>query len=77
MAKSVNLRKAAVKYYQEGHTYMDTGKVFNVSYGTVYLWVKKFRETGDLSNKPLNRGVKKIDPEKLRTYVKERPDATR
>lgn len=76
MSKSVDLREAAVKYYQEGHTYKDTGKVFNVSYGTVWLWVKKYRETGDLSNKQLNRGFKKIDPEKLRTYVREHPDDT-
>ena len=39
-------------------------------------WVQRYEETGDLSDKPLNRGFKKIDPEKLRTYVKEHPDDT-
>ena len=34
-------------------------------------------ETGDLSDKPLNRGFKKIDPEKLKAYVAEHPDDTR
>ena len=29
-----------------------------------------------MSDKPLNRGFKKIDPAKLRTYVKDHPDAT-
>ena len=29
----------------------------------------------DLSNKPLNRGFKKIDPEKLRVYISKHPDA--
>lgn len=29
------------------------------------------KETDDLSNKPLNRGFKKIDPEKLKAYIKD------
>ena len=39
-------------------------------------WVKKYKETGDLSNKPLNRGFKKIDPKKLKDYVNKHPDST-
>ena len=35
-----------------------------------------YEETGDLSVKPLNRGFKKIDPEKLKAYVAEHPDDT-
>jgi len=35
-----------------------------------------YEETGDLSNKPLHRGFKKIDPEKLKAYVAEHPDDT-
>lgn len=33
-------------------------------------------ETDDLSNKPLNRSFKKIDPEKLKAYAAEHPDDT-
>ncbi len=76
MSKSVDLREAAVAYYEEGHTLVETGKVFKVGKTTVSSWVKKKRETGDLHNKPLNRGFKKIDPEKLKAYVKEHPDHT-
>lgn len=36
---------------------------------------EKKKETGDPNNKPLNRTIKKIDPEKLKTYVKNHPDA--
>ena len=74
MSKSVDLREAAVAYYEAGHTYEETGKVFQVSKSTVYTWVKKKKETGDLHNKPLNRGFKKIDPEKLKKYVQEHED---
>ncbi|MDE5754221.1 MAG: transposase [Oscillospiraceae bacterium] len=76
MSKSVDLREAAVAYYEEGHTLVETGKVFKVGKTTVSNWVRKKKETGDLQNKPLNRGFKKIDPEKLKAYVKEHPDHT-
>ena len=76
MSKDVDLRLAAVLYRLEGHTYAETAKVFRVSDFAVHTWVQKYQETGDLSDKPLNRGFKKIDPEKLRAYVKEHQDAT-
>lgn len=71
---SVDLRERAVKYYFQGHTYERTSDVFRVSKSAVCEWVHKFQETGDLNNKPLHRGFKKVDPEKLREYVKEHPD---
>ena len=77
MAYSVDLRMKAVEHYLgSGHTFAQTGQIFGVGTTTVRSWVVQYEETGDLSNKPLNRGFKKIDPEKLRTYVKEHPDAT-
>lgn len=76
MSKSKDLREAAVAYQKEGHTYEETAKVFGVVKSTVHRWVKQYEETGDLSDKPLNRGFKKIDPEKLRAYVAEHPDDT-
>ena len=76
MSKSVDLRLAAVLYRLDGHTYAETAAVFHVSVFAIHAWVQKYQETGDLSDKPLNRGFKKIDPEKLRTYVKDHPDAT-
>ncbi len=76
MSKSKDLREAAVAYKKNGNTYEETGKVFGVSASTVHRWVRQYEETGDLSNKPLHRGFKKIDPEKLKAYVAEHPDDT-
>ncbi len=76
MSKSKDLREAAVAYKKAGNTYEKTGKVFGVSASTVHRWVKQYEETGDLSNKPLNRSFKKIGPEKLKAYVAEHPDDT-
>lgn len=76
MSKSKDLREAAVAYQKEGHTYDETAKVFGVVKSTIHRWVKQYEETGDLSNKPLHRGFKKIAPEKLKAYVAEHPDDT-
>ena len=76
MRRSVDLREAAVAYYEKGHRLKETAEIFGVGKSTVSNWVKKKRETGDLNNKPLKRGFKKIDPQKLKTYVAEHPDAT-
>lgn len=76
MSKSKDLREAAVAYRLKNHTLKETSEVFGVSMSAVNSWVKKYQETGDLSNKPLNRGFKKIDPEKLKAHVKEHPDDT-
>ena len=71
MGYSKDFRKRAVAYKNEGHTIEETSKVFAIGKSTLNQWLKKYRETGDLSNKPLNRGYKKIDPEKLKKYVQE------
>lgn len=74
MYYSVDLRKRAVQHYLKGHTLEQTASVFSVSKSSVSEWVQKYQKTGTLNNKPLHRGFKKIDPEKLRKYVKDHPD---
>ena len=64
-----------VKYLDEGHTLGSTKKAFKVSIWTMRSWKKQLVETGNQRNKPLNRTFKKIDPEKLLTYIKEHPDS--
>ena len=75
MSYSKDLRERVVKYRLSGHTIKETSEVFGIGMYSVSQWVKKYKETGDLSNKPLNRGFKKIDPEKLKEYISEHPDA--
>ena len=75
MSYSKDLRERVVKYRLSGHTIKETCEVFGVGNYAVSKWVKQYKETGDLSNKPLNRGCKKIDPEKLKAYIAEHPDA--
>ena len=75
MSYSKDLRERAVKYYKSGHTLKETSEIFGAGINTISQWVKKYKETGDLSNKPLKRGFKKIDPEKLVLFLEENPDA--
>ena len=75
MSYSKDLREKAVNYYMSGHTLKETKEVFGTGINTISQWVKKYKETGDLSNKPLNRGFKKIDPEKLVLFIEKNPDA--
>ena len=77
MGYSVDLRMAAVRHYLgSGDTCAETGKIFGVDGSSVQRWVQQYEKTGDLSDKPLNRKPKKLDPEKLRAYVREHSDAT-
>lgn len=76
MSKSKDLREAAIAYHEAGHTIAETVEVFRVAKCTISEWKKRKKETGNLNNKPINRKYKKIDPEKLKAYVKKHPDAT-
>ena len=77
MAYHEDLRMAAVRHYKgSGDAFAETGKIFNVSESSVQRWATQYEATGNVSDKPLNRNFKKIDPTKLRTYVQEHPDAT-
>ena len=68
-------RERTIEYRQEGHTLEETSKTFKVAVSTIRKWEKQWKEKGDLTPKVPTRPWKKIDPEKLRTYVGEHPDA--
>ena len=68
-------RERTIEYRQDGHTLEETHRIFKVSRSTIQKWEKQLKETGDLGKKELHRGFRKIDPEKLKVYVAEHPDA--
>ena len=68
-------RERTIEYRQEGHTLEETRQVFRVSIATIRKWEKQLREKGHLEKEPVKRSFRKIDPEKLRSYVAEHPDA--
>ena len=75
MSYSEDYRKRTIEYREEGHTLAETQKVFKVSIGTIRAWEKQWKEEGTLAPAPVVRSYKKINPERLKLYVTEHPDA--
>ena len=75
MSYSKKYRERTIEYRQAGHTLEETHQTFKVSRSTIQEWEKQLKETGDLGKKELHRGFRKIDPEKLKAYVAEHPNA--
>ena len=75
MSYSTDYRKRTIEYRQAGHTLEETHQTFKVSRSTIQKWEKQWKEDGTLEKKALHRSFRKIDPEKLKTYVAEHPDA--
>lgn len=69
-------RKRTIEYKQEGHTLKETSETFKVAVTTIRRWEKQLQKTGDLKPKVPNRPWRKIDPERLKSYVGKHPDAT-
>ncbi len=68
-------RERTIEYRQAGHTLEETHQTFKVSRSTIQKWEKQLKETGDLEKKELHRTFRKINPEELKAYVAEHPDA--
>ena len=75
MSYSREYRERTIEYRQAGHTLEETHQVFKASISTIREWEKRLKETGDLEKNELHRSFRKIDPEKLKAYVEEHPDA--
>ena len=75
MSYSKKYRERTIEYRQAGHTLEETHQTFKVSRSTIQIWEKQLKETGDLGKKKLHRSFRKIDPDKLKAYVAEHPDA--
>jgi transposase len=68
-------RKAALAYWRNGHSKLETAKTFSVSHHTLQKWKNQLKQTGSLDKKVRNTPWKKIDPEKFVEYIDQHPDA--
>jgi len=75
MSYDIKFRQKVVDYMREGHTQKETAATFKVSTSTLWEWKSQLNETGTLSPKKRKEIWRKIDPEKLRKFVAEHPDA--
>ena len=75
MAYDEKYKLRTLSYKNEGHTLSQTSAIFQISITTIRKWEKQLKEEGNLKRHTIPRRFKKIEPEKLRAYVKENPDA--
>lgn len=76
MSYSKDLRKSVIDYVIEKNNSMKSASgIFGVHYNTVKDWVKKFKENGELSPKPIpGKQQVRIDLSSLEQEVLEHPD---
>jgi transposase len=75
MAYSVDLRSRVIDFIEAGHTQKETREVFKVGTSTIKRWLALYSETGSVEKKELERSARLYESEKLKTYMKENPDA--
>jgi len=75
MSYDKKYKERAVLCRMTGKTLEETSKIFQIGTTTLKRWEKEYKNTGDLSKKPLKRNPKKVFSEKLIDYVRTHPDA--
>ena len=75
MSYDIKYRQRAMEYWQDGHSKKATMSAFKVSSTTLQRWKMQLKESGGLSSKKRVETWRKIDPEKLKEYNNEHPDA--
>ena len=75
MAYSIDFRKRALAFMDEGHTFDELKEVFGIYPSTLCGWRKLRDETNSLEPRPNLGRPSMIDIEKLQRAVQEKPDA--
>jgi transposase len=70
----MDYRKRAVMYKDEGHTFKELKKAFNIPAKTYYIWKKNLESGYYETKRPIERSGK-IDKQALIQAVEEKPDA--
>lgn len=74
-AYGIDLREKIVEYVRKGGNKLEAARRFGVARQTVYNFLS-MEEKGALEPKKSWGKWRKLDPEKLRQYIKQHPDAT-
>jgi len=75
MSYDIKYRHRAMEYWEDGHSKRETAEVFKVSTSTLQSWKSKLNETGTLEIKKRGETWRKINPAKLKEFLKQHPDA--
>lgn len=75
MSYDIKYRRRAIEYWNDGHSKKETAAVFQVGTTTLQAWKSQLNETGTLAQKKRKETWRKIEPEKLKKYNEDHPDA--
>ncbi|MDR2523262.1 MAG: transposase [Synergistaceae bacterium] len=75
MAYSIDFRKRAIAFMDNGHTTAELKEAFGIFASTLNAWRRLMDDTGTLEPKVIPGRPSKIDLENLKRDVNERPDA--
>jgi len=73
MAYSMDMRRKAVEYKEKGHTFRELKEAFGIPAETYYKWKARL-ENGYYETKPKQVRRRKIDKDRLRQAIEEKPD---
>ena len=76
MAYSKDYRKAAIDYWEKGHSKEELYEAFVIYPSRINDWKKLLKETGSLEPQYKETRKSKIDMEELTKAVERKPDAT-
>lgn len=76
MAKfySLDLRRRVLKYVEATADKAKASQLFKVGTATIYRWIARKKQNGNLEPSPKKAYKKKIDDHKLIAYVEKNPD---
>lgn len=76
MAKpySVDLRRRVLEYIEETADKTKASQLFKVGIATIYRWIARKKQRGNVDPFPKKAYKKKIDDQKLIAYVEKNPD---
>jgi transposase len=75
MAYSMDFRRAAIDYWQSGHSKEDLYEAFKIHPSRVYTWLRHEAKTGSLAPSYPQTRKRKIDLKELEQAVERKPDA--
>ena len=71
---SVDLRKRVLEYIEETKDKRKASQLFKVGIATIYRWIARKTQTGNLEPSRSKAYKKKIDDQKLIAYLEQHPD---
>jgi transposase len=70
----MDLRKRVLQYLEKNNDKMKASQLFQVGIATVYRWIKRKKQKGNVEPLRKKSTYKKIDDQKLIAYVEQNPD---